>query len=441
MDNIYAYAACTTAATASKDSSGGLFFDRRPRSLQTKQVTFDFNLEAPWLAGKDHGFRLAGTYLCDISQFARHCIEAAPLNSRAWVSQERLLSHRILHFTSTQLFWECYKCMACEEYPERLPNWARSFWQQDATLLKKEFHRITKRTQKDSHAGSPAPSQALGFDTLWAWSTFRSQYSRCTLTHTTDKLVAIRGIANHLSQLTDDQSVAGLWRSRIIEELCWYTKTSGKRGTKWRAPTWSWASNDAEIHPSRLFKFHGGHPGVQLGLGLELVELDVNSKASGELEDALMTIKCKPLYATFTPDAPSDSPRDYRYGQIKLIGQDEVTLRCGFDIPANPSIHFTLDDEDPETCGPQLGYVVVVQQCLHEGEFAKSDDVAVADIDAVGPEAEANVDYMEALFLRLRGNVEGEYERVGLILLTRSPATNPILKALHMAEEKVITLI
>jgi hypothetical protein len=140
MGHIYTTAACTLAATASRDSSGGLFFDRCPLILAPRRVEFSFNPETHWLDGKDDGFALSETYLCDVLHLAGRCVEDAPLNSRAWVSQERQLSRRLLHFSSTQIFWECHECMASETYPERLPEWARPNWTRDATCLKEQLN-------------------------------------------------------------------------------------------------------------------------------------------------------------------------------------------------------------------------------------------------------------------------------------------------------------
>lgn len=39
---------------------------------------------------------------------------ANPLNARAWVIQERLLSRRILHFTQERIYWECLEEKSCE---------------------------------------------------------------------------------------------------------------------------------------------------------------------------------------------------------------------------------------------------------------------------------------------------------------------------------------
>ncbi|KAF2729243.1 HET-domain-containing protein, partial [Polyplosphaeria fusca] len=185
MDQIYARATCTIAATASSSGDGGLFFERNPEPLLPRK---------------------------------------APLNSRAWVSQERQLSRRTMHFSNRQLFWECHENTTCETYP---------------------------------HDGSTVSLLSeLGLTTgiYWAWCSFRVKYSENALTRESDKFVALRGIANQVSEITGDKLIAGLWKSRIVEELCWFTVKRKFRTVnpptgpeEWRAPTWSWASSYGKV--------------------------------------------------------------------------------------------------------------------------------------------------------------------------------------------------
>jgi len=78
------------AATACSDGRGGCFGARDPHTVLPCLVTIG-------IAGKRQLF-----YLSDIDiwseSFAR-----SPLNVRAWVLQERLLSPRVLHFDNDQL--------------------------------------------------------------------------------------------------------------------------------------------------------------------------------------------------------------------------------------------------------------------------------------------------------------------------------------------------
>jgi hypothetical protein len=445
MGHVYANATCTIAATASKDSSGGLFFDRCPELLRPRRVVFGFNPEAPWLRGQHTGFALLGTYLCDVAYLASRCVENAPLYRRAWVSQERQLSRRLLHFTSTQLFWECNECTACETYPERLPQHAQPWWQDDATILKKQLRDITNQDKNSS------PLSAPGLDdmTYYTWCIYRTQYSRCALTRNTDKLVAIQGIANLVSQATGDQFIAGLWRSRIIEELCWIKEDPMMETVEWRAPTWSWASTNGRIDYSFLSKFHRGH--TSRHIEAELIELDVRAKASGELEHASIKIKCKLLHAIFTPAAALQPPNNDLYGLLQLIDQGGEIMECRIsEQTAYPGIEFHVDDYT-KIMTPQYGYVVVLQHCLHEEECKSSDDIEDSDTKE-GKEGSDNEEYggypifeeensLEALFLQMRDRVEGNFERIGLILFKHFRAGNQILRAHRMAEDKVITLV
>jgi hypothetical protein len=277
MGDIYANAECTIAATAAKNSAEGLFVDRCPQSLHPRQIEVHFNKNAPWLKGRTRGFFLSGQYTCDVLLMAQGCIELAPLNQRAWVSQERQLSRRILHFTSTQLFWECHENLACETHPISLPTWAKAWWTYDATELKNRVRYIIHQRPHDWHT-----LQALDGVTYSAWLTYIRQYTRCALTRDTDKLVAIQGIARWVSQAAGDRFVAGLWEGHIIEELCW----SIDRGrddpmdpTEWRAPTWSWACNNTAITGSILYQFHLNH--ATRHAEAAVVSLDISAKLPG----------------------------------------------------------------------------------------------------------------------------------------------------------------
>jgi hypothetical protein len=44
-------------------------------------------------------------------------VKSSPLNRRAWVCQERLLSPRMLHFGVDEIFWECSSDRAFESFP------------------------------------------------------------------------------------------------------------------------------------------------------------------------------------------------------------------------------------------------------------------------------------------------------------------------------------
>jgi hypothetical protein len=75
------------------------------------------------------------------------------------------------------------------------------------------------------------------------WAQLVEEYSKAQLTYSTDKLVAIAGVASTIQLWTKDEYLAGLWRSSLLYGLMWCTKQSRKtsRPPYHRAPTWSWA--------------------------------------------------------------------------------------------------------------------------------------------------------------------------------------------------------
>lgn len=55
------------------------------------------------------------------------------------------------------------------------------------------------------------------------WSNLVTQYSERNITVDSDRLLAISGVAQHIQYLTDDEYLAGLWRSNLLFNLLWYS--------------------------------------------------------------------------------------------------------------------------------------------------------------------------------------------------------------------------
>ncbi|KAH7363692.1 heterokaryon incompatibility protein-domain-containing protein [Pyrenochaeta sp. MPI-SDFR-AT-0127] len=105
MGNVYSGAVCTIASTGSGSSAGGCFHDRNLPSLK------------PCIIGvmSVDGLNPSAIYARrdDYVDFERN-VDKAPLNARAWVFQERVLSRRILHFGAEMVYWECCERSASE---------------------------------------------------------------------------------------------------------------------------------------------------------------------------------------------------------------------------------------------------------------------------------------------------------------------------------------
>ena len=100
MKDIYAGAICTIAATGSENADGGCFYQRNSLALYPCRL----------VGAPDKGVYVQRDGLFDFERG----VDQSPLNRRAWVFQERLLSPRILHFGSELLFWECQVRSASE---------------------------------------------------------------------------------------------------------------------------------------------------------------------------------------------------------------------------------------------------------------------------------------------------------------------------------------
>jgi hypothetical protein len=69
-------------------------------------------------------------------------------------------------------------------------------------------------------------------------------YTSAKLTRSTDKLVAIRGLANTIAAPTKYQYLAGLWNIQLPFQLIWKIFDPAPRPPTYRAPSWSWVSVD-----------------------------------------------------------------------------------------------------------------------------------------------------------------------------------------------------
>jgi hypothetical protein len=105
MSDIYLNSYVSIAADASNNSEGGLFHD----------VALHDKLPIRRRMSKDtYGLFEDKVYDFIDTNKSTACLQEEPLNSRAWVCQERILSDGILYFTSQGIFWQCPTLYATE---------------------------------------------------------------------------------------------------------------------------------------------------------------------------------------------------------------------------------------------------------------------------------------------------------------------------------------
>ena len=216
MAKVYSEATVNLAATSARNDSTGLFYTRNITALQPAVVE---------LIG--HGID-DGIYKVLRSTVWTDLVSHSPLTRRAWVFQERCLAKRTIHFSHTELLFECQQMCCSEVFPRGLPsNGATEGAGADDTVFNKRTHH-----QKTGN-----------------WPALVHMYSAGKLSYSSDKLLAFAGLATQYmtrNRLRPSDYIVGMWRSHLPSCLLWRIE-GGKSPSRFRAPSWSWASLDGLV--------------------------------------------------------------------------------------------------------------------------------------------------------------------------------------------------
>lgn len=170
----------------------------------------------------------------------REIFTEAPLNKRAWALQERLLSTRIVHYGSSELFWECRTCSTresnCKEHTHEVDP--------DSVNISEgeDFKRVVDQI---SQGRGDVIEKAL-----LTWYRLLSQYSRRALTFETDRLFAISALASEIGQKSGLTYESGPWKEDIFGFL-WYlehpNKLDASKVCPWTVPTQIWSAKAGSV--------------------------------------------------------------------------------------------------------------------------------------------------------------------------------------------------
>jgi Heterokaryon incompatibility protein (HET) len=263
MSDIYGYSSINIAATSARDGRIGCFFERKASAVKgipiyTKNQKILYDL---------------------VPRSVYNALRDAPLCNRAWAFQERFLAPRTLHFTDSQIFWECKESQACEIFPEGSPE----------VLLREHL----------------LPKANLALSDLWYRCV--SLYSKGTLTYETDRLVAISGVVNWFQgRQMNNEYLAGMWRRDLEIQLCWRVLKPQDTGQTtesacYLAPSWSWASVKSPIKFSNILQDSASYErsritinSIVLGAHVTLVneETPLGQIRDGTLRVAFSDIAC-----------------------------------------------------------------------------------------------------------------------------------------------------
>ncbi|MCJ1249590.1 hypothetical protein MMC30_006816 [Trapelia coarctata] len=233
MGQYYGNALVTLCADAAWSSSNG-FLAREPSPFDP--LILSQSLPSANYETRGHLLVCRSIYDYETETLQRHVaglwynnVEQSPLSTRGWTLQERILAGRKIHFGADHLFWECRHSSQAEGGPAYFGTpmyFIADFAFQNFTL--KRFTRDL--TVKD-------------------WYYLVQRYSMRSLTHASDRLVAISGLAKVFSQVLQQPYLAGLWAHDLHGGLAWWVDSDAPvyRPDTNTAPTWSWASIEGRI--------------------------------------------------------------------------------------------------------------------------------------------------------------------------------------------------
>lgn len=158
-----------------------------------------------------------------------------PVETRAWIFQEHLLSRRVLSFGTQLTFWRCEEGTqsdtGCRTPPFR-STVANTFWHS-----RRELEKRWNTGFRDVEYAS------------LAWDGLLEEYSDLLSSLHTDRIRALAGMADYFRKFFLCSYHSGLWVSGLPAALLWRlcdTPTKGENRSQ-VAPSWSWMHVSGKI--------------------------------------------------------------------------------------------------------------------------------------------------------------------------------------------------
>ncbi|KAI0548529.1 heterokaryon incompatibility protein-domain-containing protein, partial [Xylaria curta] len=240
-----------------------------------------------------------------------------PINERAWTLQEHTIPPRILYYSFQQLHWICREGILADGgiYPSnRGKPWKGSDIYRILTLsrvstrlfeppISKMIVRSTSRRNRDDKYDGWRSN----------WDNLLQDYQARHLTNIDDKLVAISSVGILFARYMHTEFLAGLFERYLAVDLLWNRVDGSEaqtRPTKYRAPSWSWASINSKTEnqiENKKMRLDGDvtievlpwpeAPSTRARIGLVPIELQIrawitktklqNGDLRGQLEGAM----------------------------------------------------------------------------------------------------------------------------------------------------------
>ncbi|KAI1069201.1 hypothetical protein LB507_008684, partial [Fusarium sp. FIESC RH6] len=242
MAQYYSNAYFTIAVERSWDSNTHFLRDAEERWQPMSYCTTDHDGHAVRYTIQEHYSHEA--YLKGLSNYFRRGKEI--LLSRGWCLQEAVLSRRLIHFTPSDIIWECRNTMTCLDENHRPDS-------PDRTIRKRLTGLETWPAWQVREPLRPLLVLSRQISIHKTWTALVNKYTLRTLSFQEDKLPAFGGIASYFSQYFEGKYLAGIWESQLCVGLCWKVIETGQTAVRSlalespTAPSWSWACLPVEV--------------------------------------------------------------------------------------------------------------------------------------------------------------------------------------------------
>jgi len=261
-----------------------------------------------------------------------------------------MLAPRNVHFAKDQVWWDCAAGRACETFPQgrdptKLGNFEvdLTFWDPQRPLPALDLILVYLGQAWRSGDGDTSRSLAQmansnnGEIGAAQWQRILCRYSQLGLSRSTDRLVAIGGIAQAVQSLRnvpESDYAAGLWKSDFPDCLLWQSRTSNTVCSEYVAPSWSWASTTGSV--SYRFNSSEGETFTPASTLVERCATVLDAWVDNDLHGRLGQVTSGQLSIAapiYNIELRISSEKNTRYCSSIRIGH------CVFDH-AKPSRHF-----------------------------------------------------------------------------------------------------
>jgi hypothetical protein len=321
MGSIYGGAYLVVAATLAENGDHGLHRERQQRLVQFRTLTNEM-LKAAVYEKSHHDVWKKG------EQFWAE--PELPLFGRAWAFQERLLAKRVVHFTPSELVWECFSSIECECGDLQSPHTSSPEFGKGKNLKTK--YRDIVRWGSD-------------MDRINFWHDICAQYSARQISYVTDRLPALSSVARQIDMSgLLGKYLAGIWECTLPGGLLWWSEYTNPSlypvGTKTHrrirppcVPTWSWLSVEGRVST-------WGRCWMSLVCILHIHYTTSGNDPYGQCTEGAISILGQAVAVEVVNAKRGDGPSDK---EVRIPGRDD-----SFDFTTDTS-PFELSDEDLKT--------------------------------------------------------------------------------------------